>query len=77
MGLSLAVPFLEYPDKPPPLGDKTEYADELYLMPFVWKALAEGEVPGKWLGERILGHYPLAVQRRGSKSVPKKGERVK
>jgi hypothetical protein len=57
MGISVAVPFLDYPDQPPPLGDKRDWGDEMYLMPFVWKALRGEDAPklGEWLGEQKDG----------------------
>jgi hypothetical protein len=65
MGISMAVPFLDYPDQLPPLGDKRDWGDEMYLMPFVWKALREEDAPaaGEWLGESddgslVFGHHP-------------------
>lgn len=65
MGISVALPFLDYPDEPPPLGDKRDWHDEMYLMPFVWRALRDEDAPktGEWIGEAedgslIFGNYP-------------------
>ncbi|MER8520207.1 hypothetical protein NKI48_29715 [Mesorhizobium sp. M0644] len=65
LGMSMAVPFLDYPDEPPPLGDKRDWQDEMYLMPFVWKALREEDASkiGEWLGEDrdgglVFGNFP-------------------